>query len=174
MAAIVQQGGVVFSLLGKSVFLFCLGFCTNPAFAAILTTSVPVSVEVISGCTITATPLVFGVYSPYAVISTKSISRLRILCTLNTPYNITLDQGNGISADTNLRTMSGPGTATICYTLSQNPTCTINWGNTIGVDTVFGKGSGIPKYLTIYGEIPAQQNVSTGSYSDVVNINIVF
>ncbi|MES2997986.1 MAG: spore coat U domain-containing protein [Pseudomonadota bacterium] len=164
----------MFSLLRKCIFFFCLGFCITPALAAIQTASMLVSVNVMPGCIITATPLVFGLYTPYAAISTKSIARLKLLCTLNTPYNIALDQGSGDSATTRLRSMSGPGTETIHYTLSQNPTHTINWGNTLGIDTAVGSGTGIKQYLTVYGEIPAKQNVSIGAYRDVVNVSIIF
>ncbi len=133
-----------------------------------------IAVDVMPGCVITASPLIFGLYNPNKAISTKSTARLKLLCTLNTPYNIALDQGAGGVATTRLRTLSGPGTETIRYTLSQNPTHTINWGNTVGVDTVVGNGTGILQYVTVYGEIPPQQNVSMGSYRDVVNVSIIF
>lgn len=165
------------SLLRKGlVFFVCFGFLfsVGPTFAAIQTTSMPVSVNVMPGCIITATPLVFGLYNPNSAISTKSIARLNLLCTLNTPYDIALDQGAGDSATTRLRTMSGPGFASIRYTLSQNPTHTINWGNTVGVDTALRTGTGIKQYLTVYGEIPAKQNVEIGAYRDVVNVSIIF
>lgn len=162
-------------LLKKSALIFlCLGLSVGPVFAAIQTTSMLVSVDVMPACIVTATPLVFGFYSPGSRTPTQSISRFRVLCTLNTPYNITLDQGTGASATTRLRTMSGPETEVIHYTLSQNPTHTINWGNTIGVDTLVNRGTGVPQYLIVYGEIPAGQNVSSGAYRDVVNVNIIF
>jgi len=165
----------MFALLRKCIFFFCLWCCCiSPAFSAVYTTSMLVSVNVMPGCILTATPLVFGFYSPYAATSTKSISRLKVLCTLNTPYNIALDQGSGQLASTQLRTMTGPGAKTIRYLLSQNPSDTINWGNTIGVDTVVGRGSGTPQYLVVYGRIPPKQNVSIGAYKDVVNVNIIF
>jgi spore coat protein U-like protein len=164
----------MFSLLRKSVCFLCLGLCLNPAFAAVEMASMLVSVNVMPGCIITATPLVFGSYSPYAATSAKSISRLKVLCTLNTPYNIALDQGNGKLASTRLRTMSEPGGKVIRYILSRNPTYTINWGNTIGVDTVVGQGSGTQQYLIVYGKIPAKQNVGMGIYRDVVNVSIIF
>ena len=165
------------SLLRKGlVFFICLWFLEfiSPTFAAIQTISMPVSVNVLPGCIIAATPLVFGLYNPNSVLSTKSIARLNLLCTLNTPYNIALDQGGGDSATTRLRTMSGPRFEAIRYTLSQNPTHTINWGNIVGVDTVLGNGTGIKQYLTVYGEIPAKQNVEMGAYRDVVNVSIIF
>ena len=165
----------MFSLLKKGfIFFFCFVASIHPVFAALQTTSMMVLVDVMPGCIIAASPLVFGVYNPNKAVSTKSTARLKLLCTLNTPYNIALDQGAGRVATTRLRTLSGPGAATIRYTLSQNPTHTINWGNTLGVDTAVGSGSGILQYVPVYGEIPPQQNVGIGSYRDIVNVSIIF
>lgn len=133
-----------------------------------------VAVNVVGDCIISATPLVFGLYNPNVGTATDSTARLKVLCTLNTPYNIALDQGAGNEATTRLRSMSGPGDASIRYTLSQNLTHTINWGNIIGVDTVRGIGNGLKQKLVVYGEIPPKQNVGIGSYRDVVNVSIIF
>jgi spore coat protein U-like protein len=165
----------VFSLVKKGLVLFFCLSLMSPAFAAeIQTTRMLVSVNVLSGCIITATPLVFGLYNPNSATSTKSTARLRLLCTLNTPYNVALDQGAGEVATTRLRTLSGPDTQVIRYTLSQNATHTVNWGNILGVDTLLGTGTGVQQYLTVYGEIPAKQNVSMGAYRDVVNVSVIF
>lgn len=165
----------MFSLLTKAfVFFFAWIVIISPVFAALQTTSMLVSVDVMPGCVIAASPLVFGLYNPNNAISTTSTARLKLLCTLNTPYTIALDQGAGRMATTRLRTLSGPGTEAIRYILSQNPTHTLNWGNTVGVDTALGKGSGILQYVTVYGEIAPKQNVGIGSYRDVVNVSIIF
>ena len=156
------------------VFIFFIN--VNPAFSAIGGdgTSMLVSVSVVSGCTIRATPLVFGLYNPDASLPTNSTARLKVLCTLNTPYYVALDQGAGNAATTRLRRMSGPENSSIRYTLSQNPTHTINWGNIIGVDTKLRIGNGLQQILVVYGQIPPKQNVGIGSYRDIVNVNIIF
>lgn len=157
------------------VVLFFL-FSVSPAFSAIGddATSMLVSVSVVGGCTIRATPLAFGLYNPDSSIPTNSTARLKVLCTLNTPYYITLDQGAGCRATTRLRRMSGPDHSTIKYLLTQNQTHTINWGNVIGVDAMFGIGTGIKQIIPVYGQIPPKQNVGIGSYRDVVNVGIIF
>lgn len=162
-------------LSNTSVFLFFL-FTTFPAFSAIGGdgTSMLVSVSVISGCTIRATPLVFGLYNPDSSVPTNSTASLKVLCTLNTPYYITLDQGAGNSATTRFRKMSGPGHFSIKYILTKNPSHTINWGNVIGVDAKFGVGTGIRQILPVYGQILPKQNVGIGSYRDIVNVGIIF
>ncbi len=160
-------------LLAKvSVFLFLL----FPAFSVLGDdgTSMLISVDVMGGCTVRATPLIFGVYNPDSPFPNNSTARIKVLCTLNIPYYITLDQGAGYSATTRLRSMSGPECSSIKYILTQNPTHTINWGNVIGVDALFQIGTGIKQIIPVYGQIPPKQNVGLGSYRDVVNVGLVF
>lgn len=154
--------------------LFSLLNNIRPAFAFIDNTAMMVAVDVVGDCTIRATPLLFGVYNPDSCVANQSTARLKVLCTLNTPYYVTLDQGAGYDATTRLRRMSGPDGYSIAYTLSQNPSCTINWGNVLGVDAKFGIGSGLAQTLVVYGQIPPKQNVKIGSYRDIVNVNIIF
>ena len=162
----------------RSLFNLCIFFLffllnINPAFSAD-GTSMLVGVDVVGGCTIRATPLIFGLYNPDSSIPTNSTARLKVLCTLHTPYYVTLDQGSGYSATTRLRSMSGPDHSVIKYLLTQNPTHTINWGNVVGIDAQFGVGKGLRQTLVVYGQIPPKQNVGIGSYRDVVNVGIIF
>ncbi|OIZ98313.1 hypothetical protein BEV13_06865 [Rickettsiella grylli] len=159
-------------LLNVSVFLFFL-FLPFSTFSD-EGTSMLVSVDVVGGCTVRATPLLFGIYNPDSPLPNNSTARLKVLCTLNIPYYITFDQGSGYSATTRLRQMSGPDHASINYILTQNPTRTINWGNVIGVDALFQIGTGIKQIIPVYGQIPPQQNVGIGSYRDVVNVGVIF
>lgn len=155
-------------------FLFLL-FSISPVFALTTnTTSMMVGVDVVGNCTINTTPLIFGLYNPNSCQPTDSTARLKMLCTLNTPYYVTLDQGSNYQGTTRLRRMSGPDHSFIKYILTQNPTHTINWGNIIGVDALFGVGNGLNQTLVVYGQIPPKQNVEIGSYRDVVNVNIIF
>lgn len=161
------------SSLNFSLFVFLL-FFTYPVFALINSTSMMVGVNVVGNCTISATPLIFGLYNPNSCQPANSTARLKVLCTLNTPYYVTLDQGANYGGTTRLRRMSGPDHSSIKYLLTQNPTHTINWGNVIGVDAQFGIGNGLRQTLVVYGQIPPKQNVDIGSYRDVVNVGIIF
>lgn len=162
------------SKLYSFFFLFLL-LSISPAFALMTnTTSMMVGVDVVGSCTIGATPLIFGLYNPDACTALESTARLTVLCTLNTPYYVTLDQGANYGGTTRLRRMSGPDYSSIKYILSQNPTHTINWGEVIGVDAELGRGNGLQQNLIVYGQIPPKQNVEIGSYRDVVNVSIIF
>lgn len=156
------------------LIFFCSGLYCPFSCALVQTLGVPVEVEVIPECRFSTTPLIFGKYRPHSRFSTQSIARVGVLCTINTPYILSLDQGAGECATTRLRQLSNRSFHRIFYTLSQNPTHTINWGNIIGLDTFLGRGTGIEQSKIIYGEIPPRQNVAPGSYRDVVRMQIIF
>lgn len=162
--------------LAKYSFLiiFCSGVYCPVTFAEVQSLAVPVDVDVVPECRFSTTPLMFGHYRPHSRFSTESIARVTVLCTLNTPYILSLDQGAGECATTRLRQLSSRNSHRLFYTLSQNPTHTINWGNIIGVDTLLGWGTGIEQSKIIYGEIPPRQNVAPGFYQDVVRMQIIF
>ena len=51
--------------------------------------------------------------------------------------------------------MTGPAPFVLNYSLSSDPAHTINWGNTVGTDTVSGTGTGGLQIITVYGFVPA-------------------
>ena len=70
--------------------------------------------------------------------------------------------------------MTGPAGATLAYALYQDSAHTINWGNTVGTDTVSGTGNGSAQTLTVYGEVPAGQSVTPGAYTDTITATITY
>ncbi len=91
-------------------------------------------------------------------------------------YTATISTGNGSYA-TRTMTLAG-GTETLAYNLYTSSAYTTVWGDgNGGTGSVSGNGgsgktSGNP--ITIYGRIPAGQDVSAGSYSDSLTITITF
>jgi len=126
-----------------------------------------VQVTIPSSCVIAAGPLNFGTTSVItgAINATSTIS---VTCTNLALYNVGLSAGAATGATVTTRKMTGPGGATISYSLYQNAGRTTNWGNTVNVDTEPGTGSGSAQTLTVYGQIPAQAPPRVGAYSDTV------
>lgn len=91
-------------------------------------------------------------------------------------YTATISTGNGSYA-TRTMTLVG-GTETLSYNLYTSSTYATVWGDgnggtgSVSGDGGTGKTSGTP--TTIYGRIPAGQDVSAGSYSDSLTITITF
>jgi spore coat protein U-like protein len=129
------------------------------------------SVNVVAGCGISATSMVFPNYSGLAVQST---STLTVTCTGTTPYNVGLNQGTATGATVTNRSMTGPASVLLGYKLFSNSGRTTNWGNTVGTSTVAGTGTGVAQALTVYGQILAGLSVQPGSYADTITATITY
>ena len=71
--------------------------------------------------------------------------------------------------------MTGPGSTLLNYQLLSDAARTVNWGNTVGIDTVAGTGTGTAQFLTVYGQLPANQTgLQPGIYSDMITATITF
>jgi spore coat protein U-like protein len=130
-----------------------------------VTTTVPPT------CTVSASNLNFGSYSQIQVNSTTAITST---CTATAPYNIGLGPGVSSGATVTTRAMTGPSGGLLHYSLFQDAARTINWGNTVGTDTVPVTGTGVAQIFPVYGRIPASQFVPTGAYQDTITVTLFF
>jgi len=135
------------------------------------TTNFSVTVTVAKDCGVTATNLAFGNYTGALVDSTSTIS---VTCTSTTTYNVGLNAGLAIGATVTNRSMTGPGSALLHYSLFSNSGYTTNWGNTVGTNTVAGTGNGVVQSLTVYGQVPAGQHSTPGSYTDTITVSVTY
>jgi spore coat protein U-like protein len=122
-------------------------------------------------CGVTATNLAFGNYTGALVDSTSTIS---VTCTSTTTYNVGLNAGLATGATVTNRSMTGPGSALLHYSLFSNSGYTTNWGNTVGTNTVAGTGNGVVQSLTVYGQVPAGQHSTPGSYTDTITVSVTY
>ncbi len=154
-------------LLGSLILL-----CTiNRAQASTATTTFGVSATVQSTCLISATSLAFGTYTGTAVNSTSTVS---VTCTNTTTYNVGLNAGLASGATVTTRKMTGPSSSLLAYSLYSDSARSVNWGQTVGTDTVSGTGNGSAQSLTVYGLLPAAQYVNPGSYTDTITATITY
>ena len=122
-------------------------------------------------CTISATNLSFADYTQAQLDGQSAIS---VSCTHSTPWNVGLNQGTSPGATVTTRKMTGPGATSLSYGLFQDAARTVNWGNTVGTDTVPGTGTGASQSLTVYGRIPASQTPVAGGYRDTITATLTF
>jgi len=154
------------------------------AWAAPASTTFQVTATIASSCTVTAANLAFGNYTG-AVLDNSSI--ITVNCTNSTAYNIGLGAGTGTGATTTTRILtsgannSAPGANTLTsgtnhlnYTLWRDSARSLNWGNTVGTDTLASTGTGAAQTFTVYGRIPASQSLNPGSYSDTITVTVSF
>ncbi len=149
--------------------LVALGLTPTSAFAVTATANVAVTATVQANCTITTGSMAFGTYTGAAASTTATLT---VTCTNTTPYTVGLNAGATSGATVTTRQMLN-GAATLNYGLFTNSSWTTNWGNTTG-SWVAGTGAGSAQTLTVYGQIPAAQFVTPGSYTDTVLATVTY
>lgn len=143
------------------------------AEAATATGSFNVKVTIAATCVVTsATDLDFGTQGVLAA-NIDQTSAITVTCTNTSPYNIGLDKGlNGSSVTT--RQMKAAGPALINYSLFSDAGRTVNWGNTVGTDTVAATGTGSAQAFTVFGRIPPQPSPVPALYTDTITVTITY
>lgn len=142
------------------------------ALAATATTTFPVTATVLQSCIVTALPLAFGNYDPTATTPLDGSTTLSVLCTVGSSFTVGLSTGTASGATVTTRRMTS-GANTLGYQLYQETARTNFWGNTPGTDTPLATTAPIlPSTLTVYGRIPASQNVPAASYTDTITVTV--
>jgi spore coat protein U-like protein len=135
-------------------------------------------------CDVTATGVNFGGYDVFSSVPRDSTGTITVTC--NNPDNtdkknpnediqveISLSTGN--SGSFSPRQMQSATGDALSYNLYATPFSTIlgDGGGSSSVITGF-VNKDMPWNVTIYGSIPARQNVRAGSYSDTITVTIDF
>jgi spore coat protein U-like protein len=132
-------------------------------------------------CAVSTTSVSFGSYDVFSTTATDSTGTLSYRCTGNTPLlQITLTTGS--SATFNPRTLSNGrngrnGPDPLTYNLYTDAARTSIWGDGTGSTSSyrqFAPPNGKTVTVTVYGRIPAAQDVSAGSYADTITAIINF
>ena len=155
-----------------SFFTILLSFL-QPLQAATDSDTFQVTASVLAACSITANALNFGNYNPVSGTPLNAATTLEITCTNGAAYEVGLSAGLGAGASVATRFMTNGGNQ-LAYSLYSDAARTSVWGETSGVNTVSGTGSGALQALTVYGQIPGGQSVPSGLYTDTVTATITY
>lgn len=125
-------------------------------------------------CTFTSvSPVNFGNYNPFSTSSNDSAGSLTVKCTGGPPpvggYILTLNAGN--SGNYNARYLLN-GAERLNYNLYKDSNRTQVWGDA-GSDIVAILVNGTT-INTVYGRIPAGQDIGVGNYNDTIVATINF
>jgi len=126
-------------------------------------------------CTISVTSIAFGSYSVFTTTADDSTGTITYTCN-STASNISIALNDGSSSTFSPRTMR-KGSETLQYNLYRNAARTNIWGDGTGGTSLYTRANppnNSSVSLTIYGRIPALQDVSAGSYTDTVSAVINF
>ena len=130
-----------------------------------------------AACTVTTVSVAFGAYDPQSAAPDDSAGTIVVTCRIpDPPPNVALSTGG--SGPYFPRSMTN-GPWTLNYNLYTTAARTVIWGNgSGGTQTVNPPGVLSPPNriytATVYGRIPALQNVGAGTYGDTVIVTVTW
>lgn len=122
-------------------------------------------------CTISSTSVIFGMYNVFNTSPLDSTGTISFKCGKR-DKNILITLGRGGSSSFS-RVMRS-GTAQMAYNLYRDATHTSIWGDGTSGTVVYenAKPGDQTVNLTVFGRVPAGQDVAVGTYSDSVVVTI--
>lgn len=155
-----------------AVALVAIGF-SPVANAATATNTFSSTITLTASCDVISTnTLDFG-SNGILTANVDVTATFNVQCTDTTTYNVGLDAGTTTGGTTTTRLLDS-GTDTVQYTMWSDAGRSVNWGDTVGTDTVAGTGNGAEQTLTIYGRVPIQTTPAPGTYTDTVTVTITY
>ena len=145
----------------------------NPA-----TTTFTVTATVLKTCSVAASALNFGNYTPAAGAATGS-STVNVLCTKTTPFTVALNGGTTTGGTVAQRLLAN-GANTLQYNLFTTNAYATVWGDATGTSvTQAGAGLGLATAVpfTVYGQLPdnaTNQAVVPGTYTDTITVSVSY
>lgn len=137
---------------------------TQYVHRAIIFIALYVPYSAFANCTVSSSGVVFGGYDVFEINPNDSVGTIIVNCNTSTPY--TLKPSEGYSGFNERRMMHGDNH--LIYNLYKDPSHNLIWG-----DANMIQGKNTAEY-SIYGRIPARQNVSVGSYNDTLTITLEY
>ncbi len=148
----------------------------------ILTTLIAVAALLVAGaaaeaaCTITTTAVSFGTYNVFAGSADDATGQITYRCTGPRPPLVTIQLDKGGAPSFSPRQMR-QGSEILNYNLYLDSTRSTIWGDGTGGTQTYTRANpplGSNINVSVYGRIPAGQDVSAGSYSATVTATIFF
>jgi spore coat protein U-like protein len=127
-----------------------------------------------AACTLSATAVAFGTYDVFQVGPTDSTGTITYRCN-NNDHNIRIAISTGTSGTFTNRTLK-TGSDNLLYNLFYGGLTQV-WGNGTGSTTTYFENNppnNKDVVLTVYGRIPAGQDVAIGSYTDTVVVTLEY
>jgi spore coat protein U-like protein len=120
-------------------------------------------------CTLNVVDVSFGAYDTFSLADTNITGALSISCDAETSLQMSLSAGFGSFTTRQMKS----GGDTLVYNLFTDPTRLTIWGDgSPGTSRL--SLSGTSGNYTIYGRVPARQNVPVGTYGDTITVTLTF
>jgi spore coat protein U-like protein len=130
-------------------------------------------------CSTSTSGLSFGTYDPFATLPDDATATVTVNCALFAawPGSVDISLSKGSSGNFAQRTLKN-GATTLNYnvytTSSRNQVLGDGSGGTLPITINFAGILNLAQNLTLYGRIPAQQNVRVGTYTDTLIVTITY
>lgn len=122
-----------------------------------------------AACTVTTTSLTFSVYDVFSTLSEDITGTVTVKCSPAVPYVLALSPGAGSYTS---RVMEN-GQHTLIYNLYIDAARLTVWGDGSG-GTATVNGNAEEATYTVYGRVPARQNVQMGEYADTLIATVTY
>lgn len=127
-------------------------------------------------CTVSAVGVNFGTYNPLSLTAATATGTVNVTCTLGLFSSWTVTLSTGDSNSFAQRVLEN-GAASLGYNLYTSAAYSSVWGDGTG-------GTGVQSgtqtlgttnvTYTVYGRIPARQDVAAGSYLDTITVTVSY
>jgi len=161
----------------KLAVIAAVALAPGYAMAATATTTLTVTATVLTSCTVVSLPVAFGNYSYATTTDGTATGTLTVTCSAGLPYNVGLDQGANGASVTARKMKGGTSNGLLNYSLYRDASHTLNWGNTVGTDTLAVSGAsntGLPNAISVYGVLTKNQSSAADAYTDTVNVTVTY
>jgi spore coat protein U-like protein len=158
----------------RAAMLFACLLMPGTAGATAVTGTFPVQIQIQATCILVSSGNLTFPTSGVLTGNVDQTSTITVECTNTTPFNIGLDAGANGGSVTTRQMKGGPTSQLIGYSLFSDSARSVNWGQTIGTDTVVGTGNGSPQGFTVYGRVPPQATPSPGTYTDTITVTVTY
>jgi spore coat protein U-like protein len=134
----------------------------------------PVMMEIVSYCDLSASDLDFGAYSSGSAAPVLGQSVIQLTCSPGQTGELLLDSGLGSRRTNDRKMVQEGGNDRLEYGLYIDAGRTQLWGDESGVNTRPVITTGSAQTINVYGQINAKQRVRDGIYSDTITVLLVF
>lgn len=144
--------------------------------AATVTSNLSVTATVNASCTVSTSPVAFGVYNPTASSDATTTGTVTVTCTNGTGYTVSLDAGSNpvTPADITTRRMKANTSDYLPYQLYQDGAHNTAWGDAGAAILTAQIGDGSAQNIPVYGVVTKNQYVPPGSYVDTVLVTVTY
>jgi spore coat protein U-like protein len=151
--------------------------CAVLGCALLAALAAPIAHALVSSCTVSASSVAFGNYTADSPGVLDSTGTIMVTCTVvnaNNPVTVALN--TGASGTFTMRTMLS-GVDILNYNLYLDAGHSQIWGDGSGGSLLYSHNvtNGKPDFnVTVFGEIPALQDVAAGDYTDIITVSVSY